>query len=63
MFEVIAAHINENASLSPIPYYLLEVIESLSLLWFLIHPALNLYASSDYFITQINLGTATITKC
>ena len=63
LFEVIAAHINENAALSPLPSYFLTLIETLSLLWFLVHPTLNLYALDDYFVSQINLGKFDFMQC
>jgi hypothetical protein len=50
-FKVISAFVSYSGSINRKIYYIFDLLETLSLLWFLIHPTLDIY-SQDAFLHQ-----------
>lgn len=54
-------HLSDSETISPTIFYCIEFLECLYFLWFIIHPALNIYSQDSFLVKETQTGNICVT--
>jgi hypothetical protein len=61
-FSFTSIHLHESTKLNRYIFYLLDLLEALSFLWFLVHPVANIYSKGAVLLSEAETCTSYVMK-